>query len=489
MPTPDMSDEELDRLFRGGAEAYPDEVSLSGWLQIEEQLEAAEHQQLVQQQVRRRVTKWFAAELVLVGLLALLWHLTPEWQPGTQATAPQQRIPSTTADAAVARTAAASDGVTAPRATNLAPALLTNKAAQPQAAKPAQTSIPTTGETTSSASQRNVQGYAVSRPSVPVLLVRKHRQVFRTSTHLLVDERKPKPTRSEAAAHSHNTVAVAAVAASNRPDTTPGIGGMPASAGLTTSETPTQSDHSSLQSVPNTGSVVQPTATAAALPDTTVAATAPDTTRPRPTRAAPLPRWVIGVVGAPALSAVRTVGTARLGGDLGLTLEYRLSQRLRVRTGLIRSVKRYGAASTDYMAPSSWGWYMGDYDVNANCRITEIPLDLRYDFVRQPSYSVFASAGLTSLLMRNERYNYSYQLGGQTRIRTARVVNGQNHPFSVVNLTAGIEQFFGGRWAGQAEPYLQIPLGGVGAGKVKLSSAGLLLGIKYSLFGPRTVVP
>jgi hypothetical protein len=113
-----------------------------------------------------------------------------------------------------------------------------------------------------------------------------------------------------------------------------------------------------------------------------------------------------------------------MGGDLGFSLEYRLTNRLRVRASLIRSVKRYKAASEYYTAPASWGWRSGDYEVNGNCRITEIPIDFRYDLVSQPTHSIFFSAGMNSLLMRNERYSYDYYVNGTPRTVAARVENG-----------------------------------------------------------------
>lgn len=196
----------------------------------------------------------------------------------------------------------------------------------------------------------------------------------------------------------------------------------------------------------------------------------------------PAYRLVVGVLGAPAVSAVRTAQTARLSGDLGLTLEYRLTPRLRVRAGLIRSVKRYRAPSADYHVPAAWQWFTADYDVNANCRITEIPLDLRYDVLSRPTYTVFTSLGINSLLMRDERYSYDWLMNGQTFTKAAQVVNGSNHVLSVLNLSVGVERPLGSRWSVQAEPFWQLPLGGVGAGQVRLSSAGAAFSLKYGLF-------
>lgn len=203
-----------------------------------------------------------------------------------------------------------------------------------------------------------------------------------------------------------------------------------------------------------------------------------------PKRPAPRPayRVVVGLLGAPSLSAVRTAQTAQLGGDYGLTLDYRFTARLRVRVGLLSSQKRYHAASADYQIPADWQWNAGDYWLDANCRITEIPVDLRYDVLRRPTYAVFTSLGLNSLLMRNERYRYDLVVNGQPFTKEApRIINGSNHLLSVLNLAVGVERPLGPRWSLQAEPFWQVPLGEVGAGKVRLSSAGVFFSLKYGL--------
>ncbi|AMJ65521.1 hypothetical protein [Hymenobacter sp. PAMC 26628] len=71
---------------------------------------------------------------------------------------------------------------------------------------------------------------------------------------------------------------------------------------------------------------------------------------------------------------------------------------------------------------------------------------------------------------------------GQTMTVAAHVVNGSNHVLSVLNFSVGLEQPLGGRWAAQAEPFWQVLLGPVGAGRVRLNSAGVAFSLKYGLF-------
>jgi hypothetical protein len=209
---------------------------------------------------------------------------------------------------------------------------------------------------------------------------------------------------------------------------------------------------------------------------------AADTAQP-PRRRAPRPpyRVLVGLLAGPSFSGVRTAQTAQLGADYGLTLEYRFSSKWRVRAGLLSSQKHYQASSTDYDAPAAWQWYAGTYDLTANCRVTEIPLDLRYEVLSKPGYAVFTSLGLNSLLMRNERYSYDWTANGQTFTKSAEVLKGSNHFLSVLNVSVGFEKPLGQRWSAQVEPFWQFPLGGVGAGKVRLTSAGASFSLKFGL--------
>ena len=58
--------------------------------------------------------------------------------------------------------------------------------------------------------------------------------------------------------------------------------------------------------------------------------------------------------------------------------------------------------------------------------------------------------------------------------------NGNRHLFSILNVSAGYERKISKTLHIQAEPYLNLPLSGVGEGKVKLHSAGLRAGINYT---------
>ncbi len=205
--------------------------------------------------------------------------------------------------------------------------------------------------------------------------------------------------------------------------------------------------------------------------------------KPRPLLSAY--RFRLGLVGAPEFSTVRADRLSKPGSSLGVMLEYQLGRRWRVSAGYLYTNKLYVARGTDYTLPAGYtlphGYVISNVD--AACRIVDIPLNLRYDLWQRPRYQLFISAGLSSLLMRREQYTYDYELlyGKPVAPYSWELDNGSQHVLKVLNLSAGYERAVGQRWTVQAEPFVKLPLAGVGFGAVRLSSAGVFFSLKYGL--------
>ena len=192
------------------------------------------------------------------------------------------------------------------------------------------------------------------------------------------------------------------------------------------------------------------------------------------------PRFYIGLVAAPDLTTVKFVDVERPKLNIGVVLEYRLTNRLRVSTGLLRANKEYFARREDYdwsayprAATRNFTW------VDGACTVLDVPLNLRYDAVVRPQARLFGSVGLSSFFMQRERYSYDYKEYNTSYYWERSYVNANRHLFSVLNLSFGYEHQLGTHLSLQAEPYLKVPLAGVGAGKVRLTSGGVFFGVKY----------
>lgn len=161
----------------------------------------------------------------------------------------------------------------------------------------------------------------------------------------------------------------------------------------------------------------------------------------------------------------------------GAGLNYNISKRLSVATGFYVSRKIYSADSAYYKTPA--GFFPANYKVNsidANCKVYEIPITLSYHFAAGQKHSWYAAAGLSSLLMKSEIYNYDYKYGYYPTIfHKEYVVKNQNkHWLSVLTLSGGYEYQFNKAVSFTASPYIKLPLAGIGFGKVKLKSGGAI---------------
>ena len=192
---------------------------------------------------------------------------------------------------------------------------------------------------------------------------------------------------------------------------------------------------------------------------------------------------------SPDLSAVGLKNFARPGTNVGLLLEYRLASRWSVQAGIMQSTKVYKASTTDYTLPDYVKtWIVQPEGVDGRCRMFDIPINLRYDVAIRPRPNGqvpsrwFVSGGVTSYVMQQEDYTYQYADPTNTHIYPKnRQWSGSTgaYGFSELNLSVGYEQAISRRLSWQIEPYLKIPLRGVGYYTVNLLSTGGFFSLRY----------
>jgi outer membrane protein with beta-barrel domain len=166
---------------------------------------------------------------------------------------------------------------------------------------------------------------------------------------------------------------------------------------------------------------------------------------------------------------------------LGVGIGYQLSNKFSVQTGFYEGRKKYIAGAGDYKAKS--GSYLSTVDitkVDANCLVYDIPVTIRYDVIQHPGITWYATAGLSSFIMKNEAYNFSY-MDNNVPGNESKTYTGNQSLFSIFDLSIGLERKLNNKFSLLAEPFISIPLSGVGDGSVKLYSTSLLFSIKYKL--------
>ena len=167
----------------------------------------------------------------------------------------------------------------------------------------------------------------------------------------------------------------------------------------------------------------------------------------------------------------------------GAVIGYSLGKRWSLQVGMYATKKNYKAAGNDYKArPGTYYYNLTINNVDAYCNIIEMPLTINYALLHRKHSTVFASAGFSSLLMSKETYHYDYKRWNGSPAYAVHTYKTNNfHPFAGVMLAAGYKIKLNDDFAISASPYLKIPIYGVGEGKVKIGSAGLLMNLQYQL--------
>ncbi len=167
---------------------------------------------------------------------------------------------------------------------------------------------------------------------------------------------------------------------------------------------------------------------------------------------------------------------------VGVGVQYSFRNKIVLRTGIAMATKIYSAGGKDYNPSGYWYSYVTFNKIDADCKITEIPLSIAYRVASGRQTSLFVSAGASSYIMRKEAYEYYYknQYGNDTVVNRS-FNNNSFHLFSGVNVSVIAERKITDRFSLMAEPIIKIPTAGIGYGKVRLYNAGVTVSARFQL--------
>lgn len=185
---------------------------------------------------------------------------------------------------------------------------------------------------------------------------------------------------------------------------------------------------------------------------------------------------------SPDMSLVTMNELTKFGSNLAFLLEYRFNNRLSIQGGVLRSMKYYDSYPESYEWPYNWPSPPKIIDINATCKMLDIPLNIRYDISQKRLSRFFVSAGATSYIMLNEKYVYNYENPADPKIKW-KTWEGKTGPYylGVLNFSMGYEYQLFRKLSVQAEPFFKLPIANVGFGQVNLSTIGLLVSAKYPI--------
>jgi len=186
--------------------------------------------------------------------------------------------------------------------------------------------------------------------------------------------------------------------------------------------------------------------------------------------------FYIGAEFGPEVNQVKGQGFNGVTGHLGIVAGYEINGRIILETGLLYSGKKYFSSGQYFNTEkimSTMPAGMELMTLNSKLALLEIPLKAKLDLAGNERSHVFASIGLTSCVLLNEQNDYNLMVSGVPEKMTDEYHTMSGYFAAFFYIGGGFERQLPNRAVLRLEPYLQIPLKGVGQGSMTVLGAGI----------------
>lgn len=188
-----------------------------------------------------------------------------------------------------------------------------------------------------------------------------------------------------------------------------------------------------------------------------------------------------GIVFGPDFSLVKNQKIKHTGSTIGVLAGLQITAKLAIETGAWWDKKNYYSAGEYFNTSKIPVPYNAKIiSVDGSCNMIELPLNIRYTVLQKKKSAWFFSAGASSYLMKKEAYTYLYDRNNVQYNVSKSYKNSSKDWLSVMNISGGYQHQMG-KASLRIEPYLKLPLKGVGIGKLPITSTGIYLSITYPL--------
>ncbi len=185
-----------------------------------------------------------------------------------------------------------------------------------------------------------------------------------------------------------------------------------------------------------------------------------------------------GIVTGPDFSKVKSGSFTDPGFSTGILAGYKINKKFFIETGFLSDTKYYFSEGNMFnKAGASMPDEMIVNNLESRSKILEIPLKLGYRFYKTKKTNLFLTGGISTYIMTNERNNYNVSMNGNPE-KMEGIYKKTNFKMpAVLSMSVGWEHHLSGFFTIRIEPYLKIPLQGIGVGKLPVTSTGVQIGI------------
>jgi hypothetical protein len=192
------------------------------------------------------------------------------------------------------------------------------------------------------------------------------------------------------------------------------------------------------------------------------------------------PTFYIAGVAGPLFNEVKKQGLKKTGFSAGIIAGYQFKNQVSIETGLLYAQKPYFSTGQYFSMDkigSSMPVGMEILSLEGDNHVLEIPVKVKYDFLKGSKKNFFLAAGITSYIQTHEKNNYLVLMNGVQQSMISSYKNKSRSLAATFDISTGYEHKIGPLGSIRIEPYLQIPLKGMGVGSMPMISTGIRLGL------------
>jgi hypothetical protein len=193
--------------------------------------------------------------------------------------------------------------------------------------------------------------------------------------------------------------------------------------------------------------------------------------------------FTLSLMAAPDVTTTQSSKASKISSNVGMLVTYALNNKISVTSGAVYSKKFYNSVG-NYSQSNSYT--SKPFEVDADCNVIDIPLNVNYKIFHKKNIAVSVNTGLSSYLMLKERYNYiTGEAGTVQQTSTLEIRNQNQHIFGIANVSISVDRKITPSVSIGIQPFMKIPLTGIGNGNVDLKSTGLSFSVNIGLFPGR----
>ncbi len=198
------------------------------------------------------------------------------------------------------------------------------------------------------------------------------------------------------------------------------------------------------------------------------------------------PDFYYGLTAGAELNQVKGQGVTKTSLNGGVVLGLQLSKKISVETGMQLTQKKY-YSSGEYFHPktSDMPGNMKVMSLHGTSTLVEIPVGVKYNFSKKQN-GFYGKAGVSTYLITKESNEYKVMVGGVPQDINSTYKDKHVYGAAHLNLGSGYQHGLGKKLNIRVEPYIRIPLKGIGIGSLPVTSTGLQLVLTRNIMKKHT---